>query len=116
MQQIIANFDIKVVNYTNNVQIDSNTAPLTTKLIINSLENYNTSSAVINLEPNKPFTLANVKYLYLKVMDNNSVLINGGLVTSEFLFNSLTNELTENFILTCPGTIIIRLQYYRLSL
>ena len=116
MQQIIANFDIKVVNYTNNVQIDSNTAPLTTKLIINSLENYNTTNGIVTLEPNTSLTLSNIKYLYLKVLNDNTVLINGTLITNEFLFNGIFNETTENFIITCLDTTPIKIEYYRLSI
>ena len=121
MQQLITTFNIKLINYTNNENFPSykdgvNITPLTTKLIVNNLEYFNQSNNTITIEPDREVTLYDIKYLYLKVLDDNTVSINSDFLTSEFLFNSISNTLSSTFIIGNKSLVDpVKIEYYCLT-
>ena len=123
MQQVISDFTIKLVNYTNKETFpfyadDKNAPIIKTTQIINDLSFYNVTSGILVLPPDTNNTFIKTKYLYLKESNNLSFTINDTFISSEFLFNNITSMSTigQDFTISNHNSdSSIRLEYYLLT-
>jgi len=122
MMQIITDFRIQKIDYTNSnnfpsYETNENTILLNNKNVINNLEDFQRSNSIIILGAGHDHTFTGVKYIYAHEVENKLFSVNANTeLCCEYLFNGLSSTLTADFTILNPDdTESIKIEYYILS-